>query len=62
MRLRTDTITLQHTFYQFQFDHFDILVSDANKFRLVIKESLLMKRDQPQLNKTIKPFPLKLFD
>ena len=44
------------------FDHFDILASDANKFRLLIKESLLMKRDQPQLNKTIKSFPLKLFD
>ena len=44
------------------FDHFDILASDANKFRLLIKESLLIKRDQPQLNKTIKSFPLKLFD
>ena len=44
------------------FDHFDILASYANKFRLLIKESLLIKRDQPQLNKTIKSFPLKLFD
>ena len=44
------------------FDHFDILASDTNKFRLLIKESLLIKRDQPQLNKTIKSFPLKLFD
>ena len=43
-------------------DHFDILASDANKFRLLIKESLLIKRDQPQLNKTIKSFPSKLFD
>ena len=42
------------------FDHFDILTSDANKLRLLIKESLLIKRDQPQLNKTIKSFPLKL--
>ena len=32
-------------------DHFDILASDANKFRLLIKESLLIKRDQPELNK-----------
>ena len=39
------------------FDHFDILASDANKFRLLIKESLLIKSDQPQLNKTIKSFP-----
>ena len=36
------------------FDHFDILASDANIFRLLIKESLLIKRDQAQLNKTIK--------
>ena len=39
------------------FDHFDILASDANKFRHLIKESLLMKRDQLQLS-----FPLKLLD
>ena len=44
------------------FDHFDILASDANRFRLLIKKSLLIKRDQPQFNKTIKSFPLKLFD
>ena len=44
------------------FDYFDILASDANKSRLLIKESLLIKCDQPQLNKTIKSFPLKLFD
>ena len=44
------------------FDHFDILASGANRFRLLIKESLLIKRDQPQLNKTIKSFPLKRFD
>ena len=46
------------------YDHFVIVIlpSDANKFRLLIKESLLIKRDQPQLNKTIKSFPLKLFD
>ena len=44
------------------FDHCDILASDANKFRLLFKESLLIKRDQPQLNKIIKLFPLRLFD
>ena len=36
-----------------EFDHFDILSFDANKFKLFIKECLLVKRDQPQLNKTI---------
>ena len=44
------------------FDHFDILASDANKLRLLIKGSLSIKLDQPQLNKTIMSFPLKLFD
>ena len=44
------------------FDHFDILTSVANKIRLLLKESLLIKCDQPQLNKIMKSFPLKLFD
>ena len=43
------------------FDHFDILASDTKKFKLLIKESLFIKRDQPQLSKTIKSFSLKLF-
>ena len=44
------------------FDHFDILASDTNNFRLLIKESLLIKRDKPVLNRTFKSFPLKLLD
>ena len=44
------------------FDNFDVLASDTNNFRLLIKESLLIKRDKPILNRTIKSFPLKLFD
>ena len=44
------------------FDHFDVLASDTNSFRLLIKESLLIKRDKPVLNCTVKSFPLKLFD
>ena len=44
------------------FDHFDVLASDTNRFRLLIKESLLIKRDRPVLNRTVKSFPLKLFD
>ena len=45
-----------------EFDHFDILASIVKKFRVVIKETFLIKRDQPQLNKTTKLFPLKLFN
>ena len=43
------------------FDYFYILASDANTFRLLIKESLLIKHDQPQLNKSIKSLSLKRF-
>ena len=43
-------------------DHFDILASDANRFRLLVKKNLLIKHHQPQLNKTIKSFLLKSFD
>ena len=43
------------------FDDFDVLASDTNNFRLLIEESLLIKRDKPTLNGTIKSFPLKLF-
>lgn len=32
------------------FDPFDILASDVNKFRLLIKESLFIKLGQPQSN------------
>ena len=31
--------------YSIDFDHFGILASDASKFRLLIKERLLIKRD-----------------
>ena len=44
------------------FDHFNILASNANKFSLLSKEILLIKRDQPQLNKTITSFPINFFD
>ena len=40
------------------FDHCDILASHANRFRLFIKESVLIKRDQSHLHKNIKSFPL----
>ena len=44
------------------FDDFDILASEANNFRLLIKESMLIMRDKPVLNHTTTSFPLKLFD
>ena len=44
------------------FDDFDILASETNNFRLLIKESLLIMRDKPVLDRTTTSFPLKLFD
>ena len=44
------------------FDDFDILAAESNKFKLLLRESLLIKRDKSILNRTIKLFPLELFD
>ena len=43
-------------------DDFDILAADSNKLKLLLRESLLLKRDKPNLNRTIKSFPLDQFD
>ena len=44
------------------FDPFDNMAFAAKKIRFYTNEMFLIKRDQPQLNKTIKIFSLKLFD
>ena len=44
------------------FADFDILASDTNNSSPLIKQNLLIKRDKPVLNRTVKSFPLKLFD
>ena len=44
------------------FNDFDILSRENNNFRLLLQESLFIKRDDPHLNKTIKSYPLFLFD
>ena len=43
------------------FDDFDILAPDSNKFKLHIKENLLIKCDKPVLNRTTKLFLLDSF-
>ena len=43
------------------FDHFDILATDVSKFNLLVKESVLLKCDNPVLKRTTKSFPLELF-
>ena len=44
------------------FGHFDILATDVSKFNLLVTDGLLIKRDNPILNRTTKRFPLVLFD
>ena len=44
------------------FDSFDILAAESNKSKLLLSESLLIKRDKHILNRTIKSLPLELFD
>ena len=43
------------------FEDYDILASDSNKFKSLIKEILLIKRDKPVLNRTTKSFRLDFF-
>ena len=44
------------------FDYFDILASKSKKFKLLMKELILIKRDKPVLNRTIKSFPVGLLN
>ena len=44
------------------FDDFKVLASSNSEFNLKIKESLLILRDQPILNKNEASLPLHLFD
>lgn len=44
------------------FSNLDILVADVSKSNFLIKESLLIKCDKPELNRTVPSFPLELFD
>ena len=41
--------------YTIDFDHFDILATDLSKFNLLVKESLLIKRDNVVLNFILVP-------
>ena len=44
------------------FEEFMILLKENNRFKLDLKESLLIKRDKPELNRNIYSYPLELFD
>ena len=44
------------------FEDFTILFKENNRFELDLKESLLIKRDKPELNRDIYSLPLELYD
>ena len=44
------------------FEDFTILLKENNKFKLRLKESLLIERDKPELSRNIYSYPLELFD
>ena len=44
------------------FDLFYVYATDVSKFNLLLKESLLIKRDNPILNRKTKSLPLELLD
>lgn len=43
-------------------DDFSILLNESSVFKLHLKESLLIKKDQPELNGNNYSYPLELFD
>ena len=44
------------------FKNFSVLTKENKKFLLELKESLLIMRDKPSLNRNIRSAPLYLFD
>ena len=44
------------------FEDFTILLKENIKFKLHLKESLLIKSDKPELNRNIYSYSLELFD
>ena len=48
--------------YNATYDDFSILTTESNEFKLHLKESLLIKRDKPELNRNCYTHPLELFD
>ena len=43
------------------YDDFSIFILESNQFKLHLKESPLIKRDKPGLNRNIDTYPLELF-
>ena len=50
-----------YTGHDTSFDDFETLAKECDEFRLILRKSLWMLRDDPQLNRHVKFIPLKLF-
>ena len=50
-----------HTGHNASFDDFETLAKERDEFRLLLRESLLILRDDPPLNRYVKSIPLELF-
>ena len=50
-----------HTGYNASFDDFETIVKESDEFRLFLRESLLILRDDPPLNRYVKSILLELF-
>ena len=50
------------SYFAIHIDDLDILAGDSNKFKLLLRKSLLIKRHKTNLNRRIKSLPLELFD
>ena len=57
-----DHCNLLHCNFLPSFDNFSVLAYENKKYLLEIKESLLIMRDKPSLNRNINSAPLYLFD
>ena len=50
-----------HTGHNASFDDFETLVKECDEFRRFLRESILILRDDPSLNRYAKSIPLELF-
>ena len=51
----------KHTGYPISYDDFSILASGTSQLDVLIRESLLISKLKPSLNKNIRSVPLSLF-
>ena len=53
---------LLHEYNNSSFENFSILCRENNAFKLSLRESVLRKRDSPELNRNVSSMPLLLFN